>query len=464
MIRQFCRICSTLTSVDIDKIEKLQETAIILSNVLNVDTFIDCPTKDSEKALVVHHSRPVGKSLYSKNIAGEIAEYINEPAVFRTLTTGMPSKNYKAITQEGESVFQNVIAIKNDRNEIIGVLILEHPTQKKELIDFQDADTEPKVIKRLSEERHTIPELVKDGVVIFNSSEKITYANGIAKKIYEKLGFSDDIIGENFQNVIINKIEFKNILKNRKIDVVEVNVLGMVLTISYFATIADKNKQNVIMIIRDITQEKNKEQELILKSVAIKEIHHRVKNNLQTIASLLRIQSRRTDNSEVKKILEETISRILSIATTHEVLSKNGLDNLNIKEIVDLIYKNYSTKTIDKQEKIEFTVLGDNFNISSEKATALALVINEIIQNIVDYAFPEEGSGVVKILIRRGKFFSQIIISDNGVGVSEEKLENTGLGLMIVEKIVKEQLKGNFSIKSKLGVGTVIKLEIKNEY
>ncbi|MEG3013636.1 MAG: sensor histidine kinase, partial [Cetobacterium sp.] len=127
-------------------------------------------------------------------------------------------------------------------------------------------------------------------------------------------------------------------------------------------------------------------------------------------------------------------------------------------------YKNYSTKTIDKQEKIEFTVLGDNFNISSEKATALALVINEIIQNIVDYAFPEEGSGIVKILIRRGKFFSQIIISDNGVGVSEEKLKNTGLGLMIVEKIVKEQLKGNFSIKSKLGVGTVIKLEIKNEY
>ncbi|WP_297596702.1 sensor histidine kinase [uncultured Cetobacterium sp.] len=464
MIRDFCRICCTLTSVDIDKIEKLQETAVILSNVLNVDTFIDCPTKDSEKAFVVHHSRPVGKSLYSKNIAGEIAQYINEPAVFRTLTTGMPSKNYKATTQEGESVFQNVIAIKNDGNEIIGVLILEHSTQKKDLVHFEEIERViPKQINDLDEERHDIPELVKDGVVIFNNSEKITYANGIAKTIYKKIGFGDSIIGETFQNIIINKIEFKNILKNKKIDVVEVNLLGMVLAISYFATIADKNKQNVIMIIRDITQEKNKEQELILKSVAIKEIHHRVKNNLQTIASLLRIQSRRTKNEEVKKILEETISRILSIAITHEVLSKNGLDNLNIKEIVDLIYKNYSTKTIDKQEKIEFTVLGDNFNISSDKATAIALVINEIIQNIVDYAFPEERKGIVKILIQRGKFFSQIIISDNGVGVSEKNLKNTGLGLMIVEKIIKEQLKGNFSIKSKLGIGTVVKLEIKNE-
>nr|WP_297488194.1 sensor histidine kinase [uncultured Cetobacterium sp.] len=212
------------------------------------------------------------------------------------------------------------------------------------------------------------------------------------------------------------------------------------------------------------SQEKNKEQELIVKSVAIKEIHHRVKNNLQTIASLLRIQSRRCESKETKKILEETISRILSIAITHEVLSENGLDNLNIRDIVNLIYKNYSTKTIDKNEKIEFTIEGDNFDVSSEKSTAIALVINEVIQNIVDYAFPEEKNGKVRIQIRKKRVTSQIIISDNGVGISESKLSNKGLGLTIIEKIVEDQLKGSLKIVSKLGIGTKVQFEIKNEY
>lgn len=314
------------------------------------------------------------------------------------------------------------------------------------------------------ESRYTIPELIKDGIVIFNNNETVTYANGVAKSIYEKMGFGKNIVGETFQNIVINSVEFNNILQNKKIDVVEISILDMVLSVSYFATLENKKRQNVIMIVRDITQEKSKEQEIILKSVAIKEIHHRVKNNLQTIASLLRIQSRRSKNREVKKILDETISRILSIAITHEVLSEKGFDNLNIREIVDLIYKNYSTKTIDKKEKIEFTIIGDNFNISSEKATAIALVINEIIQNIVDYAFPDDVAGKVKIFIQKDHFFSRITISDNGVGIPQEKISSSGLGLMIVEKIIKEQLKGSFEINSEVGKGTTVKFEIKNEY
>ena len=464
MIKTYCKMCATLTTQDIDKIQKLEETAIILSNVLGVDTFIDCPTKDGEKALVVHHSKPETGSMYSKNIAGEVALYKNEPAVLRTLQTGMPSKNYKAITQEGETVLQNVIAIKNESNEIIGVLILEHSDKKKTLLKIGDVETPEELMSSFLETRYTIPELIKDGIVIFNNNETVTYANGVAKSIYEKMGFGKNIVGETFQNIVINSVEFNNILKNKKIDVVEISILDMVLSVSYFATLENKKRQNVIMIVRDITQEKSKEQEIILKSVAIKEIHHRVKNNLQTIASLLRIQSRRSKNREVKKILDETISRILSIAITHEVLSEKGFDNLNIREIVDLIYKNYSTKTIDKKEKIEFTIIGDNFNISSEKATAIALVINEIIQNIVDYAFPDDVAGKVKIFIQKDHFFSRITISDNGVGIPKEKISSSGLGLMIVEKIIKEQLKGSFEISSEVGKGTTVKFEIKNEY
>lgn len=466
MIRNYCRVCSTLTSSDIDKIQKLEETASILGTILNSDVFIDCPTKDKNKAMVVYHYRPQDKSLYSKGIDGEIAHSKNEPAVFRTLLTGMPSKNYKAINQEGQCVFQNVVSIKNDSNEIIGALIIEYFTENKSISILENFDkTAGNILDSIDNTRgNTISEFVKDGIIIFNDEKKVTYINNIAKKLYKKLGFDKNIVGEFFQNIALNKVEFENIIKNKKIDVIEVSILDLVLSISYFTTLGEKNKKNVIMIIRDVTQEKNKEQELIVKSVAIKEIHHRVKNNLQTIASLLRIQSRRCESKETKKILEETISRILSIAITHEVLSENGLDNLNIRDIVNLIYKNYSTKTIDKNEKIEFTIEGDNFDVSSEKSTAIALVINEVIQNIVDYAFPEEKNGKVRIQIRKKRITSQIIISDNGVGMCESKLSNKGLGLTIIEKIVKDQLNGSLKIVSKLGIGTKVQFEIKNEY
>nr|WP_307775584.1 sensor histidine kinase [uncultured Cetobacterium sp.] len=466
MIRNYCRMCSTLTGNDIDKIQKLEETASILGTILNVDIFIDCPTKDKNKAMVVYHSRPQEKSLYTKKIAGELAYSKNEPAVFRTLLTGLPSKNYKAISQEGQPVFQNVVSIKNDNNEIIGVLIIEYSTENKNLSILDRFDkTRENLLDNIDNSREKrISEFVKDGIVVFNDNKKVTYINNTAKQLYKKLGFEKNIRGEMFQNIALNKVEFENILKNKKIDVVEVNILDLVLSVSYFTTMGEKNKKNVIMIIRDLTQEKSKEQELVVKSVAIKEIHHRVKNNLQTIASLLRIQSRRCKNSETKKILDETISRILSIAVTHEVLSENGLDNLNIREIVNLIYKNYSTKTVDKNEKIEFTIEGDNFDVSSEKSTAIALVINEVIQNIVDYAFPDDKNGEVKIKIRKKRVMSQITISDNGVGISENKLLNKGLGLTIIEKIVKDQLNGNLKILSKVGVGTTVQFEIKNEY
>lgn len=459
-------MCSTLTGNDIDKIQKLEETASILGTILNADIFIDCPTKDKNKAMVVYHYRPQEHSLYTKNIVGEIALSKNEPAVFRTLTTGMPSKNYKAINQEGHSVFQNIVSIKNDLNEIIGALIVEYYTKNKSISILKNFNKTTEITKDTLDNKKTqyIYEFVKDGIVIFDENKKVNYINNIAKKLYNRLGFENNIVGELFQNLVLNNVEFENIIKNKKIDVVEVSILDLILSISYFTIIGEKNKKNVIMIIRDITQQKNNEQELVVKSVAIKEIHHRVKNNLQTVASLLRIQSRRCSNIETKKILKNTISRILSIAITHEVLSKNGLDNLNIREIVDLIYKNYLTKTIDKKDKIEFTIYGDNFYVSSEKSTAIALVINEIIQNITDYAFPDEKTGQVKIIVTRKKFVSEIIISDNGVGMNNDNLQNKGLGLTIIEKIVEEQLKGSLKIISKIGLGTVVKFEIKNEY
>lgn len=462
MIKNYCKMCSTLVASDIERIERVVETAIMLSNILNMDVFIDCPTKDRNRAIVVYHARPEKNSLYSKNISGEIATSQKEPAVFRTFLTGLPSRNYKAITQEEQQVFQNVIPIFNEIKEVIGVIITEYRDTQKEYFDFEAFNlSTSNLLKKLDLSRASIPDFVKDGIIVFNHEGRVTYINKIAKNIYGALGYPKNIIGEDFHNVILTKNNIEEIL-SEKVESVEVTISNFVLNISYFVTCLEEDHCNIIMLIRDVTKEKNSEQELIFKSIVIKEIHHRVKNNLQTIASLLRIQKRRVKSEEVKEIIDETINRILSIAVTHELLSENGIDSLSVKTIIQLIYNNFFKNSIDKNKKIEFNMVGDDFIVDSSKATSIALVINELIQNALHYAFIGRECGTIEITIKKDTFFSKIIVSDNGVGMDESKYRENSLGLMIVERLVVDKLKGNFELKSSIDKGTKVEFEIKN--
>lgn len=463
MIKTYCKICSTLVATDIEKIERVVETAQMLSNILNVDVFIDCPTKDKDKGIVVYHARPEKNSLYSKNISGEIAVSSKEPAVFRTFLTGLPSRNYKAINQEEQQVFQNIIPIFNESREVIGVIIVEYRDLEKDYFRFDAFNlTASNLLKELDLSRNSIPDFVKDGIVVFNQEGIVVYVNKIAKTIYQTLGYPNNILGESFQNIVLTKNKLEDIFLGEKIDSQEIEISNIILNISYFVPCLEEKKCNIIMLIRDVTKEKNSEQELMLKSMVIKEIHHRVKNNLQTIASLLRIQKRRVDNDEVKKILTETINRILSIAITHEILSENGIDSLSIKMIIQLLYKNFFENILDKNKKIEFNIYGDDFVIDSSKATSIALVINELVQNALHYAFVNRDEGQVNITIKKGVFFSKLIVSDNGVGMDEKKYRDNSLGLMIVERLIVDKLHGNFELKSEINQGTTIEFEIKN--
>lgn len=463
MIKNYCKMCSTLIASDIEKIERTVETVTMLSNILNVDVFIDCPTKDKNKGIVVYHARPEKNSIYSKNIIGEIVDSSKEPAVFRTFITGLSSRNYKAINQEEHQVFQNIIPIFNEVKEVIGVIIVEYKEEETKDFNFENfSTTTSNLLKELDHSRTSIPDFVKDGIVVFNHEGTVVYINKIAKKIYEKLGYSKNIIGENFHNITLTKDRLEDILIETKLESREITISNFILSISYFLTYLDEKNCNIIMLIRDITKEKNSEQELILKSMVIKEIHHRVKNNLQTIASLLRIQKRRIKNDEVRKILDETINRILSIAVTHEILSENGMDSLSIKTIIQLLYKNFFENTLDKNKKIEFNIHGDDFVIDSSKATSIALVINELVQNALHYAFIGRDNGKIEITIKKGMFFSKISVSDNGVGMNEEKYRDNSLGLMIVEKLIIDKLQGSFNLRSEINQGTTIEFEIKN--
>ncbi|WP_081722824.1 sensor histidine kinase [Schnuerera ultunensis] len=127
--------------------------------------------------------------------------------------------------------------------------------------------------------------------------------------------------------------------------------------------------------------------QFILKSVAIQEIHHRIKNNLQTISSLLRLQFRRMKDRNAKKALEESISRIVSVSITHELLSESGIVDVDIKILIERIADNGKDYLLEPNKNIDIKVLGNTFVVDSQYATSIALIANELIQNSIDDGF-----------------------------------------------------------------------------
>lgn len=456
---------TNLDEDDIFKIEQMSFCIKSIADIVNADVFIDCPTREADEAIVVAEAKPIHRpSMYQNSVVGELALRDNEPAVLRTLDLGIATKDLKAVTQEHINVRQTVSPIENN-GKIIGVLIVEKDiTEKMNQNKHMEMLAEgyeqlANTLVSLTENENSITDHLDEAVIIFDEEGVVRFKNPIADLLYRKLGYKDNLIGMDYNNLALDDTNFSDVMSASKSNECEVH-LGKLFFRVKKIILTDKNLKLVTMI-RDITIMKEKEKELILKSVAIKEIHHRVKNNLQTIASLLRLQSRRSDNQQTKDALNESMNRILSIAATHEILSQEGLDEVSIQEVITNIKNNAMRYFNVTNKNIEVNVIGDNFKVSSDKATSIALVVNELLQNSMQYAFTDKPSGDIDLIIERSKIYSTIVVVDNGIGFDMDNVRKNSLGLSIVNSIVKDKLNGNINIASD-SKGTKVLFDFKN--
>ena len=161
-----------------------------------------------------------------------------------------------------------------------------------------------------------------------------------------------------------------------------------------------------LVLMRDISELRRRDRLLLSKDATIREIHHRVKNNLQTISSLLRLQGRRLSSPEAKAAIEESVRRIRSIALVHETLSHEAGDDVPFIEIVRPLVRMVEEGLISPEHPIRFRVDGDAGTLPAPVATSLAVVLTELLQNVVDHAYPggpPEGAGVVVRLANDGE-------------------------------------------------------------
>lgn len=209
--------------------------------------------------------------------------------------------------------------------------------------------------------------------------------------------------------------------------------------------------------VRDMNPEKNS------AALGIREVHHRVKNNLQLVASILNLQARKCDNSQAQEMLRESVGRVLSIASIHDILTKESSDMHKIEGLylLEQLRRNLQT-LIPVNQDITIQIEGDRVFLSADTATSVALVITELITNAFQHAFTDRSEGTVTVSICSGNLFHTVTVSDNGVGFDVREKRKNSLGLRIVQTTVQDKLKGKLHMISD-DHGTRISFDFKKD-
>ena len=308
---------------------------------------------------------------------------------------------------------------------------------------------------------------VGDGLIRLDVNGTISYASPNARSAYNRLGLDSDLEGLNLGEISeqINKNNLdaddqglRTRLSGKNLQRAECENDGGTIDLIVLPLVAKGDRIGAIVLIQNVTELRRREREIVTKDVTIKEIHHRVKNNLQTVSALLRLQARRIEDPSASAALDEAVRRIASIALVHETLSTSSQASVAFDQVLDSLI----THALDLSPRMSELKISRNGEISSldpRIATPLALVITELIHNALEHGLAAEGSGL-NIHIDRSNKECVIEISDDGVGLPSDFDLNTSsnLGLQIVRTLTENELKGSIELSS-TDTGTIAKLK-----
>lgn len=458
-IKLLCKEHTTLTDSDIEILERVAMQIDGIAELTGNDIFIDALTKNETDAIVLAWARPKNKSLYLTSVVGELAYPTSEPAVYRTLKTGETTRDVRGVSQEGVPIAQTVVPILNASKRVIGVLIMERDIskelQQEERVEFlsHTAEQLSSMLMFLSMTESTFEEWLGNGIFVLNKQGKITYANKTAAEIYKSY-CATEALGRDIFALITNCNTLDDLLECFK-NPLEVTLGPRCFRFQSYPLITRGELSGGAVSVHDVTDLRQKEQELNAKSMIIREIHHRVKNNLQNIAALLRLQMRRSASDVVKAEFVASINRIISIALVHDVFAHQTWDTIDLMELSQRILDCLIDSTAVSRDKIITRVEGHSVQLPSRQAVPLALVINELITNSLKHGIGPQGSGELVIHVKDNNGIINLTVSDNSSTGLNDKFRQpfkNGLGLQIVESLVKEQLEGFFRLERIAGV------------
>jgi two-component sensor histidine kinase len=306
-----------------------------------------------------------------------------------------------------------------------------------------------------------------DGLLRLDVDGLVTFASPNGLSAFNRLGIKGELEGQSLATASTPVLKDRNVdeslplvLTGRAPWRTDMESRNVTLTVRAIPLRKGAERTGAIVLCRDVTELRRQERELITKDATIREIHHRVKNNLQTVASLLRIQARRSKSQEAKESLQQAMRRVSAIALVHDTLSEGLNQDVNFDEVFDRILM-LATEVASSMNTSVRTILDGKFGqLKSELATPLAVALTEVITNAVEHGLADR-SGVVAVNAERNAKQLIITVSDNGKGLEGGQV-GAGLGTQIIRTLIEGELRGTifWSSPSDGGARVVISLPL----
>lgn len=324
---------------------------------------------------------------------------------------------------------------------------------------------------------------VTDGIILIDEQGQVTFASPNANSMYARMGLEGYLEELNLASVTRDMLPtgeeadetLQLVLAGREDARAELGIGRVKVTLRAIPlqriTPLGLERNGALLLCRDVTELRRRELELMTKDATIREIHHRVKNNLQTVSALLRLQSRRMTTPEAKQGLEQAMRRVSTIATVHEALSQGLAQSVNFDELIERQF-HVAAELASPGQEVHTKLLGTFGYLPSQFATPLALVINEIVANAVEHGLDGDTGEVSLEGLRReneqGQDTLTVIITDNGKGMGDKIIEESGasayrptskgegLGMQIVRTLVASELNGSIRWEPNKPTGTQV--------
>jgi len=306
-----------------------------------------------------------------------------------------------------------------------------------------------------TEEPYATTRLAGDGVIEVTADGTVSYASPNAVNIMRLAGAEGAPGGAPASALPGGATAVAPVLGSAAAREVTLEVAGRSLR---YRTIA--LSVGALVLVEDVTEARRREQELRVKEATIREVHHRVKNNLQTIASLLRIQARRATSEEAAHALREAVERVSSMAVVHEMLAESTEESVDlaaaVRTVVDMVVRGLA----GDDAKIGLRVEGDTGLVPAPIATSLALVAAELVHNAIEHGIGPRHTGSVTVAMHRTPGEVALLVRDDGRGLPPgfSPDSSSNLGLAIVRTIVEDDLRGTLSFGT--GAGTLVSVRV----
>jgi two-component system, sensor histidine kinase PdtaS len=313
------------------------------------------------------------------------------------------------------------------------------------------------------DEVHTGPR-AGDGLIRLDADGRVAYASPNAQSAYRRLGVTADLLDAELAPLtrtlsrdamegseIVNRI--KAALGGSAPPRMELEARGATVLFRVLPLNPEGEPQGALVLVGDVTEVRNRDRQLLSKDATIREIHHRVKNNLQTVAALLRLQARRVESPAARTALAESVRRVASIAMVHETLAVSLDERVDFDGIVDRLLDSLSD-VAGAGTRVRLERAGSFGVLVADTATPLVMALTEIVQNAVEHGFPEDtDTGTVTVTAHRFGTRITVVVADDGTGLPPGfTLQGSDrLGLQIVRTLVTGELGGTIDVRPRIG-------------